>query len=145
MPNYDPNSQDSWVQPVDPNQEPGALQQGGQTRREQWTSQQENAYPTGPSMGQGGGLGAGVTNTVRQDVQEQINGLIDHDASQVPGGHMFAPEAKQALAGVLDNLQQKLENQAQSRLSEMGGGLGSRVAGGLFGNEPGNEGGQRGQ
>ena len=29
MPNYDPNSQDSWVQPVNPNQEPWSTQQGG--------------------------------------------------------------------------------------------------------------------
>ena len=81
-----------------------------------------------------------MTNTVRQDVEAQIYGLIDHYASQVPGGHMFAPEAKQAVAGVLDGLQQKLEGQAQSRLSGMGG----RAAGSLFGNEPGNEGRQGG-
>ncbi len=141
MPNYDPNSQDSWVQPANPNQEPWSTQQGGERGREQWGSQQGNAYPTEPPVRQGGGLAGGVTNTVRQDVEAQIYGLIDHYASQVPGGHMFAPEAKQAVAGVLDGLQQKLEGQAQSHLSGMGG----MVAGSLFGNEPGNEGRQGGQ
>ena len=121
MPNYDPNSQDSWVQSANPNQEPWSARQGGERGREQWGSQQGNAYPTEPPVGQGGGLAGGVTNTVRQDVEAQIYGLIDHYASQVPGGHMFAPEAKQAVAGVLDGLQQKLEGQAQSRLSGMGG------------------------
>ena len=85
---------------------------------------------------EGGGLVGGVTNTVRQDVEAQIYGLIDHYASQVPGGHMFAPEAKQAVAGVLDGLQQKLEGQAQSRLSGMGG-LGGGMGGGMGGMPPG--------
>jgi hypothetical protein len=60
---------------------------------------------------------------VRQDVQNQMNGLIDHLAGQVPGGHMFAPEAKQAVAGILDGLQRQLESQAESRLGGMGGQL----------------------
>jgi len=87
-------------------------------------------------MGQGGLLGAPV-HAVRQDVEGQMNGLIDHLAGQVPDGHMFAPEAKQAMAGLLDNLQRQLESQAESRLGSMGGGL--------FGGNQGNQGNQGGQ
>jgi hypothetical protein len=36
---------------------------------------------------------------------------------------MFAPEAKQAVAGILDGLQRQLESQAESRLGGMGGQL----------------------
>jgi len=163
MPNYDPNNQDSWVQPVEGSntgqqswstqqgaqtgQEPWSTQGGGQMGRDQAASQQGNTYPSTPSSGQTGqgGLLGGPVHAVRQDVQQQINGLIDHYASQVPGGHTFTPEAKQAVSGILDNLQNQLESQVQSRVSGMGGGLGNRVGGSLFGSEPNNEGGQGGQ
>lgn len=110
--NNDPNGQDAWIQSVDgqnqssSSQQPWSTQQGGQNQ----------------SQGQAGLLG-GPVHVVRQDVESQMNGLIDHLAGQVPGGHMFAPEAKQAMAGVLNGLQQQLESQAESRLGGMGGHL----------------------
>lgn len=132
----DQNNQDSWVQSVGrpgqapSSEQPWSTQQGGQTGQEPWSTQQ-----SGQNTGQGGLLG-GPVHVVRQDVEGQMNGLIDHLAGQVPGGHMFAPEAKQAMSGILNNLQQQLESQAEGRL----GGMGST----LFGNpnNPGNSGSQ---
>jgi hypothetical protein len=119
----EPNSQEPWIQSVGgPNQPPSSEQPWGTQPGEQ-------------DLGQGGVL-SGPVHMVRQDVQNQMNGLIDHLAGQVPGGHMFAPEAKQAVAGILDGLQRQLESQAESRLGGMGGQL--------FGeqNTPPNQGGQ---
>ena len=121
--NNDPNGQNSWVQSVGrPNQapsseQPWSTQQGSQMGQEPWSSQQSGQNP-----GQGGLLG-GPVHMVRQDVESQMNGLIDHLAGQVPGGHTFAPEAKQAMAGILNDLQRQLESQAESRLGGMGGKL----------------------
>lgn len=135
----DQNNENSWVEPTgssgsqsgNAGREPWSSQQGGQTGQEPWSSRQGSMQnPANVQPGQGG-IAGGITSTVRQDIEGQINGLIDHYANQVPGGTRFAPEAKQAMSGVLDGLQRQLENHAQSSL----GGLG----GGLFG---GNEGGQ---
>jgi hypothetical protein len=125
--NYDPNDQSSWVQPA------------GNTGREAWPPQQGDQYPgSAPMTGQaneGGGLLGGPLHLVRQDIESQIGGLIDHYANQIPGGQRFSPEAKQAIAGALDNLQRQLENEAANRL---GGGIGST----LFGENQGNQGSQ---
>ncbi len=128
--NYDPNNQSSWVQPA------------GNTGRTEWPSQQggqTGQYPgSSPMTGQpneGGGLLGGPLHMVRQDIEAQISGLIDHYANQVPGGHRFSPEAKQAVSGALDNLQRQLESEAANRL---GGGIG----GTLFGENQGNQGSQ---
>lgn len=108
--NIDPNSQDSWVQSAGrSNQTPSSEQP--------WSPQQNRQNASQ------GGLLSGPVHMVRQDVESQMNGLIDHLAGQVPGGHTFAPEAKQAMAGILNSLQQQLENQAESRLGGMGNTL----------------------
>ncbi|GCE10275.1 hypothetical protein [Tengunoibacter tsumagoiensis] len=59
---------------------------------------------------------------VRHEVENQMGQAIDHYASHVPGGTQFTPEAKRALAGVLDGLQGQLEQQAASHF---GGNAGS--------------------
>jgi hypothetical protein len=81
--------------------------------------------PVSSGMGsnQGGGLVGGALGNVRQMVENQIYQAIDHYGSQVPGGERFTPEAKNAVAGILDNLQQQLEAQAASRMGGLGGGL----------------------
>ncbi len=78
-----------------------------------------------PGMGgnQGGGLLGGAMGDVRQTVENQIFQAIDHYGSQVPGGEHFTPEAKNAVSGILDNLQRQLEAQAANRVGGLGGGL----------------------
>jgi hypothetical protein len=112
--NFDQNDQNSWVQSVGNaagnrnNQQPWSTGQGGQIDQ--------------------GGLGGAPVHAVRQNIENQINGLIDHLAGQVPGGHMFAPEAKQAMSGVLDGLQAQLESQVQARAGGLlGGNQGSQL------------------
>src|SRR5579859_2437480 len=119
--NFDQNDQSLWVQSVghdaaNPNNQQPSQQGGG------WTGQPPGSTQSDGQMGQGGLVGAPV-GAVRQDVENQINGLIDHLAGQVPGGHTLAPEAKQAMAGILNGLQSQLESQAQSHLGSMGGQL----------------------
>ena len=106
----DLNSQEPWIQSVDRSNQPLPREQPRGTQS------------SGQDQGQGGVL-SGPVHMVRQDVQNQMNGLIDHLSGQVPGGHLFAPEAKQAMAGILDSLQRQLESQAESRLGGMGGQL----------------------
>lgn len=72
-----------------------------------------------------GGFLTPPLNSVRQDVENQIGQLIDHYASHVPGGERFTPDAKRAIAGTLDGLQQQLENEAASRMGNLGGLLGN--------------------
>lgn len=93
---------------------------------------QQPGNSQGMGGNQGGGLLGGAMGDVRQAVENQIYQAIDHYGNQVPGGERFTPEAKNAVAGILDNLQRQLEGQAASSM----GGLGS----GLFG-EGGNQGG----
>lgn len=94
--------------------------------------------PQAPMPGNqgGGGLLGGALGDVRQAVENQIYQAIDHYGSQVPGGEHFTPEAKNAVSGILDNLQRQLEGQAANRMGGLGG-----LGGGLFG-EGGNQGGQ---
>ena len=104
----------------------------------QW-SPQEGGQPNQQSGSQQGyspdsGMLGGPLHMVRQQVENSIYSAIDHYSNQVPGGTRFSPEAKQAVAGILDNLQRQLENEAQNRLGNMGGGL--------FGGNQGNQGGQ---
>lgn len=89
-------------------------QSGGLPGQERW-SPQENAP--------GSGMLGGPMHAVRQNVENTIFQAIDHYSNQVPGGSRFSPEAKQAVSGILDNLQQQLENEAQNRLGNLGGGL----------------------
>jgi len=52
----------------------------------------------------------------RQQLEGHIGQVIDQYAGRVPGGERFTPEAKQAVAGILDGLQKQLEAQAANRL-----------------------------
>lgn len=127
-PFYEQGNQNSWTAPA--GEAPGYGTQtpmAGQGNQQPWNSQ-------GMSGNQGGGLLGGAMSDVRQDVENQIYQAIDHYGSQVPGGERFTPEAKNAVSGILDNLQSQLEGQAASRM----GGLGS----GLFGEGGNQSGGQ---
>ncbi len=78
-----------------------------------------------PAHGGQAGMFGGQLHSVRQSIEDQIGQALDHYAGHVPGGHQFTPEAKKAIAGVLDGLQNQLEREAASRL----GGLGSAAFG----------------
>jgi hypothetical protein len=112
--NYDPNDQSSWV---------GSAGNTGRETFPQSGGQYPGSAPMTGQTNEGGGLLGGALSGVRQNIEAQMGGLIDHYAGQVPGGHQFSPEAKQAVSGILDNLQRQLENQAANRLGGMGGGL----------------------
>ena len=147
----DQNDQSSWVASGGP--------ETGVGREAPWQQQQQpqggyeqpgieipqGQQPLG-NAGGGGGLLGGPLNGVRQAVENQIYQAIDHYGSQVPGGHQFTPEAKNAVAGILDNLQRQLEAQAANRMGGLGGlgGLGGSLFG-EGGNQGSNQSGQGGQ
>ncbi len=99
---------------------------GGQSSSSQDTQTNQGSMFDGPLHG------------VRQQIDNQIGQAIDAFAGRIPGGERFTPQAKQAISGVLDNLQQQLETQATERLGNAGnlGGLGN-----LLGGNKGNQGG----
>ncbi len=57
---------------------------------------------------------------MRQQLEGHIGEVIDQYAARVPGGERFTPEAKKAVSGVLDGLQQQLEAEAANRLGGLG-------------------------
>jgi hypothetical protein len=88
----------------------------------QWNPSQ-GGNQGGQATNQGGGILNNPLGAVRQQIEDQIGQAVDHYAGHVPGGDKYAPEAKQAIAGVLDGLQNQLENEAASRLGGLGGEL----------------------
>ncbi|HZS79228.1 MAG TPA: hypothetical protein VFA41_21630 [Ktedonobacteraceae bacterium] len=114
--------------------------EGGQQElpgQNEWGPQSgQQGSPQYGGQQQGGGLLGGALNGVRGDVQNQINQAIDHFASQIPGGEQHSEFAKNAVNGVLDELQRRLESQAASSMGGFGGSL--------FGNNPGSTGNQGG-
>jgi hypothetical protein len=112
--------QNSWTAPAGniPGRGNEAPQQGQQGYQQPWTPQ-----GPGPVGNQGSGLLGGALGDVRQAVENQIYQAIDHYGSQVPGGEHFTPEAKNAVSGILDNLQRQLEAQAANRMGNLGGSL----------------------
>jgi hypothetical protein len=123
--NYDPNDQSSWV---------GSASNTGREMPPQQGGQYPGSAPMTGQANEGGGVLGGALSGVRQDIEAQMGGLIDHYTNQIPGGSRFSPEAKQAMSGILDNLQRQLENEAASRLGGVGGTL--------FGENEGNQGSQ---
>jgi hypothetical protein len=75
-------------------------------------------------------------DALRRQVESQIHQAIDQYASRLPGGSMVAGTAKQAVSGVLDNLERQADNAIDQRLGNLPG------VGGMFGGNRSNEGGQ---
>lgn len=63
--------------------------------------------------------GGNPLQAARSQVDDVIGQAVDRMAGLVPGGEKYAPQAKQAIASALDNLQQQLMQEASRRL---GGG-----------------------
>lgn len=132
--NYDPNSQtdqSSWVQAVNSRE------------RNAWTPQPQGQMPESQWP-----QSQGTQNTVGQDpldmpldalrrqVESQMHQAIDQYAGRLPGGSLAAGVAKQAVSGILDNLERQADNAVDQRLGNVPG------VGGMFRGNRGNEGGQ---
>ncbi|GAC1427291.1 MAG: hypothetical protein PVS3B3_18530 [Ktedonobacteraceae bacterium] len=65
---------------------------------------------------------------MKHQAEQQIDGTIDQFAQKIPGGTQFSQQAKDAMAGVLDNLEKQAEEQGGSILGNVGNAIG-----GLFG------------
>jgi len=104
---YDPNQQSS-----DPNQQPD---QWGQQRYD--PNQQQNQ--TGQQWGQDPMGGA------KQMATQQIDQAIDQFAKTIPGGQQYVQQAKEAVGGILDTLQQQAQQEAKNRFGDQGGQFGN--------------------
>ncbi len=132
--NYDSSGQygqSSWVQPVNPQERNAWMpQQNGQMPENQWPPSQgmQNPVPQDPlDM---------PLDALRRQVESQMHQAIDQYANRLPGGSMVAGAAKQAVSGILDNLERQADSALDSRLENVPGG------GGLFDGSPNNERGQ---
>ena len=59
----------------------------------------------------------------RDQAQTQVDNAIDQFAQKVPGGEAVSGTAKNAVHGVLDNLEQQAQNKADEMLGGMLGGI----------------------
>ncbi len=89
-------------------QEQYGNQQGQQGRSENQQGQQGNQNQQG-----------GILRGARDMAENQVDQTIDQYANKIPGGTGLTQQAKEAVGGILDNLEKDGEN----RLGEMGGGL----------------------
>lgn len=100
---YDQQQDQSWM-PQDPSQgtQQGPYQQGQQSGQQ----------------AQGQGQGQGPLAAAKQMANQQIGQVIDQFASKIPGGQQLAQPAKEAISGILD----QMEKAASGRLGGMPGG-----------------------
>lgn len=94
---------------------------------DQQRNQNQSANPQEPyQQGQSGnqqqgnqGQQGGILSGPRDMAENQIDQAIDQYANKIPGGSGLTKQAKEAVGGILDNLEKEGEN----RLGELGGGL----------------------
>ncbi len=72
-------------------------------------------------------------DALKQQAEQKIDETIDQFAQKVPGGTQFSQQAKDAMAGALDNLEKQAEEQGGNILGNIGNSIG-----GIFGhhNDP---------
>ncbi len=132
--NSDPNSQtdqSSWVQSVNPRERNTWTPQAqGQTPEGQWSQSQGRQNPVGQDP-----LDMPL-DALRRQVEGQMHQAIDQYAGRLPGGSLAAGVAKQAVSGILDNLERQADTAIDQRLGNIPG------VGGMFGGTRGNEGNQ---
>lgn len=92
-------------------------QEFNQNNQGQLPQQQETAHQSGP-------VSHDQLEAAKQMAERQVDQAIDQFAQKIPGGAGYAQQAKDAAAGVLDNL----ESEAEKHMGDVGGMLG-----GLFG------------
>ena len=117
------NNQDPWIQPANPSS-------GGHLPGNDFGIGQPQG---GGGMGMGGGLPGndpldGPMDQVRQHIENQIHQAIDAYAGRLPGGSMFADQAKRAASGILDGLERQADQGVDSRLGGLPGmgGMGGK-------------------
>ena len=127
-------------QDYDQNQSPDQTAQGqdqfGQQQQYDPSSGQMDQGQMG-QMGQSGQSGQDQFGGARQAAQGQVDNAIDQFANRIPGGGQYAQQAKDAANQGIDNMEQEAEN----RMGNAGGGIGERL-GGMFGGNSDNQGGQ---
>jgi len=67
-------------------------------------------------------------DSLKQQAEQKIDETIDQFAQKVPGGTQFSQQAKDAMSGVLDNLEKQAEEQGGNILGNLG-----NTIGGIFG------------
>ena len=65
---------------------------------------------------------------LKDQAEQKIDQTIDQLAQKIPGGTQFSQQAKDAMGGVLDNLEQQAEEQGGNILNNLGNSIG-----GMFG------------
>jgi hypothetical protein len=112
---HDPNQQDAQSQDQfgqqDPSQQ-GAAQQDPQS--------QNQGNPQDPNQQNPNQQGQGMLGGLEQQAQQQVDQGIDQLAQKVPGGEQFSQQAKDASAGILSNVEGKVEGEAEQRLGGLG-------------------------
>ncbi len=96
----------------------------GQQQDQGWMPQ--DPYQQGQQQGFGGQQpgqqpqGQGQLAAAKQMANQQIGQAIDQFASKIPGGQQLAQPAKEAVSGILD----QMEKAASGRLGDIGGMFG---------------------
>ena len=67
-------------------------------------------------------------DALKNQAEQKIDETIDQFAQKVPGGTQFSQQAKDAMSGVLDNLEKQAEEQGGNILGNIGNSIG-----GIFG------------
>ena len=67
-------------------------------------------------------------DALKHQAEQKIDETIDQYAQKIPGGTQFSQQAKDAMSGVLDNLEKEAEEQGGNILGNIGNSIG-----GIFG------------
>ncbi|GAC1404417.1 MAG: hypothetical protein NVS4B12_15480 [Ktedonobacteraceae bacterium] len=73
-------------------------------------------------------IGHEQAEQLKHQAEQKIDETIDQFAQKIPGGTQVSQQAKDAMSGVLDNLEQQAEAQAGNLLNNAG-----NIIGGIFG------------
>ncbi len=75
-------------------------------------------------------IGHEQVDQLRHQAEQQIDNTIDQFAQKIPGGTQVNQQAKDAMSGVLDNLEKQAEAQGGNLLGNAG-----NMLGGMFGHQ----------
>src|SRR5436305_14671007 len=110
---------------------------------------QYNQQPQNPATNQSVAeqQSQGLLGGVRDMAEQQVEQVIDNVATKIPGGQLYAEQAKDAASGVLDTVQQEAERRvndmlggAQKEAEKRVGGMLGGMFGGLLGGNQQNQG-----
>ena len=75
-------------------------------------------------------IGHDQVEQLKHQAEQKIDETIDQFAQKVPGGTQYSQQAKDAMSGVLDNLEKEAEQQGGNILGNLGNSIG-----GMFGHK----------